>query len=262
MKTSIITWNINSIRKRINALVDLINKFNPDIILLQEIKCENSTFPYNDIDKLGYTCIVNGQKSYNGTAILTKFNAEEAKSTMPGFEDISARYQEILIKTLPDQKIRIINIYAPQGQEIVSHAFKNKMQFYDCLYEHLKTLIFNEDIIILAGDYNIAYEAIDVHDALKMKSSVGFHILERTKLRKIYNLDMIDAFRLLNQDVKKFTWWDYRGMGFKQNRGMRIDNMLISPELVENLTKCEILEKFRSMENPSDHAPLIAYFEF
>ncbi|MBQ4874517.1 MAG: exodeoxyribonuclease III [Rickettsiaceae bacterium H1] len=253
----IATWNVNSIRQRLDKLIEWLKQDKIDIVLLQEIKCTNEQFPYREIEDSGYNVSVNGQKSYNGVAILTKFPIQDVITVLPGGEkDDQARYIEGVI-SLPDRVVRVASIYVPNGQEPSLPAFKYKMNFFDRLYERFALLLDYEEIMVLGGDYNVAPESIDVYDSIKLDGKVGFHPDERAKFRKLCNLGLYDSFRIANSEKTEFSWWDYRSKGWKYNRGMRIDNMLLSPQAVDKLDSCEILTDMRGEEKPSDHVPVV-----
>ncbi len=252
---TVATWNVNSIRQRLSMLCDWLRTSSTDIVLLQELKCTNDQFPYMELEDLGYNCAVNGQKSYNGVAILSKFPIEDIITSLPGDDtDTQARYIEGVI-SLPDQAVRVASIYVPNGQEVGSEAFAYKMQFFERLYQHFQKLLQYRELMLFGGDYNVAPEAIDVYDPVKLAGKVGFHLDERKKFRKLLYLGLYDAFRLKNPSSQQFSWWDYRSRGWQYNRGMRIDNILISAPAADRMSECEILSHMRGEEKPSDHVP-------
>ncbi len=250
------TWNVNSIRQRLVLLLELLKKEKFDVLLLQELKCINDNFPFSEIRELGYYIEVHGQKAYNGVAIISKFPIKDVTRILPGDEnDQQSRYIEGVI-SLSDSAIRVASIYVPNGQKVRSEAFSYKMKFFDRLYNHFKFLLSYEEVMLLGGDYNVAPEENDVYDSIKLDGTIGFHSEERGKFRALCNLGLYDAFRLVNDDKKEFSWWDYRGGGWQNNCGMRIDNMLISPQAADKLISCKIFSYIRGKEKTSDHAPL------
>ena len=249
------TWNVNSIRQRLSLLCNWLQETHVDVVLLQELKCTEDNFPYMEIEDLGYNCAVHGQKAYNGVAILSKLPIEDVVTILPGDDtDEQARYIEGVI-SLPNQAVRIASIYVPNGQEVGSAAFTYKMNFFERLFNHFKSLLQYEELMLLGGDYNVAPEAIDVYDPIKLDGKIGFHLDERKKFRKLLYLGLNDAFRIANPEQQQFSWWDYRSRGWQYNRGMRIDNILLSPQATDKLSACEILAHMRSEEKPSDHVP-------
>ena len=242
----IATWNINSVRKRISQLITLLDTF--DIILLQETKCINEDFPKIE----GIECAVFGQKSYNGVAILSRYPIIHTEFD-PHQE---ARYIECTINC-HDKDIKIASIYVPNGKTVSSEHFTYKMRFFDFLHQHAQKLMHSNEIIILGGDYNVAPFDIDVYAPRTLDGKIGFHQDERAKFRKLTNTGLIDAFRIMHPDSSMFSWWDYRSNGFKYNRGMRLDHLLLSPEAADLLVKCSIVTEMRGLESASDHAPVV-----
>ncbi len=252
------TWNVNSVRQRLHIMSDWLVKDNVDVILLQEIKCANEYFPYKEIEDLGYNYAVNGQKSYNGVAILSKYPIEDVTKVLPGDDlDVQARYIEAVV-SLPDHAVRVASIYVPNGQGVSAPAFQYKMNFFERLYKHFQLLLDYEEVMVLGGDYNVAPETIDVYDPVKLDGKIGFHIEERKKMQKLFHLGLYDAFRVSNSAKQEFSWWDYRSGGWQNNRGMRIDNLLLSPQALDKLSSCVVLREMRGLTKPSDHVPVVA----
>ncbi|MDF0607444.1 exodeoxyribonuclease III [Wolbachia endosymbiont of Onchocerca gibsoni] len=256
----IATWNVNSIRKRIDQICNFIIDNQIDIILLQETKCTEKQFPYEEIKKLGYKCAVYGQVARNGVCVLSKYLILEKFKIdiVEGYQE--ARYIECVVK-YNNQKIRVVSIYVPNGQSPDSNAFAYKLKFFDNLYEKIINLLKNEELTIVAGDYNVALDGIDVFNPILLNGKVCFHIREREKLRAILNLGFKDAFRISNPDLQQFTWWHYQGNSFRNNQGMRIDYMLLSPQAADRLETCYIDDKLRKLKNPSDHTPVVCVIE-
>ena len=251
----IVTWNVNSIRQRILQLLKLLNDESIDVILLQELKCTKEQFPYLELEDAGYNCEVHGQKSYNGVAIISKYKILDVITTIPNNEnDSNSRYIEALILK-EDKVVRVASIYVPNGQSVDSEMFKYKLNFMNNLKLHADSLLKNKEMIIIAGDYNIAPYPIDVYDQ-QMDGSICYHPDERKIIREIMNLGYTDAFRLLHPNQYHYSWWDYRGSSFKYNKGMRIDYLLISSLVVDKVISCNILNKIRENNQPSDHAPV------
>ena len=254
---SIATWNVNSIRPRLQQLIDwLRSEQAPDIVLLQEIKVVTEQLPAMEIEELGYNLAVHGQKTYNGVAILSKYPLEDVITALPGDEtDEQARYIEALA-CVNDGVVRVASIYVPNGQSPDSDKFQYKMAFFERLRAHVQTLLAHEEMLVLGGDYNVAPQGLDVYNPKSLEGTVCFHPKEREQLRRITNLGLYDAYRSQHPDKQQFSWWDYRGNGFKQGKGLRIDHLLLSPQAADTLETCEILEDIRALEQPSDHAPV------
>ncbi len=259
--TSIVTWNVNSVRSRIGHVIDFLNNVKPDILCLQELKVETDKFPYLEFEDLGYHLAVHGQKTYNGVAIFSKYPLDDIITQLPGDEtDEQARYIEAVAST-PEGAVRVASIYVPNGNAIDSEKFAFKMAFYDRLKVHTERLLSYEEAFVLAGDYNVAPQALDVYDAKRLEGTICFHPKEREKLYQLCNLGLTDAYRALHPDAKQFSWWDYRGEGFRYDKGLRIDHLLCSPEAADKLVSCDVIVDERAKEKPSDHAPVIATFD-
>lgn len=260
MSFKIVTWNINSIKMRLQHLSELINQHDPDIICLQELKCETDKFPYEELAHLPYNFYVHGQKSYNGVAILSKSPADEIITNFPAnpLSD-EARFIEASFNTAIGY-IKVISLYAPNGGEVGSDKYHNKLVFYDHLTQYLLEQNKLNEKIFMAGDYNIAPFDIDVYDPISLESSLCFSYKEQQKLRTLFNLGFVDNYRAIHPDAQEFSWWDYRAGNFQQNKGMRIDSIISSSNAVQNLTNCVIDYDTRTKAKPSDHAPVIGFY--
>jgi exodeoxyribonuclease-3 len=254
---SIVTWNINSIKARISLFRDWLRETQPDIVLLQETKCEDSAFPALEIEELGYNIALFGQKTYNGVAILSKYPLEDITRGLDGEpEDAQARYIEAVV-SIDGKAVRVASVYVPNGQEVGSDKFAYKLRFFERLRKHLSQLLQYEEICVIGGDYNVAPFPIDVHAPAQLDGTVCYHPEERRQLRSLFNLGYYDAYRLIHPDVKQFSWWDYRGNAYERGHGMRIDHLALSAQAVDRLLSCHIDENPRQLEKPSDHAPVV-----
>lgn len=276
----IITWNVNSVNTRLEHLLLLINNENPDIILLQEIKCTKEKFPCETLQEFGYNIAISGMQSYNGVAILSKFPLEDISFVFPHQNiethneayknnprpNLEARYIEATV-SVPNKAFRVASVYVPNGGVSAKEAdlgldiysterFKYKEAFYKDLKNHCQKLIESGENLIFGGDYNIAPEEIDVHNPKTCSQNIGFLPKEREILRDFFNV-MPDTFRKINPKMPGFSWWDYRRQGFIANRGMRIDDILFSPNIAGSVDTMTVLEEYRNMERPSDHAPIL-----
>lgn len=253
---TIATWNVNSVKSRLPQVTEYLKVQSPDIVLLQEIKCTTETFPYMEIEELGYNCAVHGQKTFNGVAILSKFPVDDVLKALPGEkEDEQARYIEAVV-SLPEGAVRVASIYVPNGQNVGSEKFAYKMRFFDRLRTHSKELLRYDEALVLGGDYNVAPFPEDVFDPERLDGTVCYHPDERAKFRTLLYDGLTDAFRVMNPTVHQYSWWDYRGGSWQQNKGMRIDHLLLSPEAVDCLTSAEIRAALRNEEKASDHVPV------
>lgn len=258
----IATWNVNSVKSRLQHLIGWLKLDKPDIVLLQELKCVDDAFPALKVEELGYNIAVHGQKTYNGVAILSKFPLEDIVRGLPGDEsDEQARYIEALA-SLPGGKVmRVASVYVPNGQTADSDKFQYKLRFLDRFNAHVKTLRGYDEMLVIGGDYNIAPDDRDVHNPMEWKGSVLTHDEVRKKLRIALNNGMQDGWRLANPTLSEYSWWDYRANGFANNNGLRIDHLLVSPQAADNLNGSFVKKELRALEKASDHAPVVGDFK-
>lgn len=243
----IASWNVNSVKSRLEHLVKYLRDDKPDVVLLQELKTVDEGFPYMEIEELGYNIAVSGQKSYNGVAILSKYRIEDVYK---GWDAEQARYIEAVTGG-----VRVASVYVPNGQEVGSDKFKYKLDFFLKLQAHLKSLLEYDEKVVIGGDYNVAPDDIDVYDPAALKNTVCFHPLEQASFRALLNMGYTDSFRAFNGDKQVFSWWDYRAGAYQHNKGMRIDHVLLNAEAVDAMDAAGIDELPRSWDKPSDHTP-------
>jgi len=254
----IASWNINSVRARLENLATWLRETEPDVVLLQETKCIEDQFPREALEDLGYTVAVKGQKSYNGVAILSKFSIEDVVTHLPGdLEDLEARYIEAVV----GGKTRVASLYVPNGQDVGTEKYLYKLRFFKRLYDHFQRLLSHRETLIVGGDYNVAPADSDVYDPSLFQSRLLVSPEERAGFRSLLNLGLVDAIRALypehNVDNSTlYTWWDYRQGSFAKNNGLRIDHLLLSPEATDKLSSAGVDRVFRGQLKPSDHAPV------
>ena len=257
----IATWNVNSIRTRLSQIIDWINKFNPDILCLQETKVVDDSFPVEPFEKLGYFVEVYGQKSYNGVAIITKVKAENIKKGFYGYEEFDKN-----IEIFQDQKrlisadingIKIINVYVPNGSSLESDKFEYKINWLSCLASFLEKQLKKGELICLMGDFNIAPSNLDIHDPKKYEGGIMASESERNALNNVLKGRLLDSFRIFEKNTGHWSWWDYRNNAYELNKGWRIDHIYISKELSSKLKSCVIDSLPRANLRPSDHAPVM-----
>lgn len=247
MNMKIVSWNVNSVKARLEHLVKYLRDTAPDVILLQELKCQDEAFPYMEIEELGYNIAIYGQKSYNGVAILSKHRIEDVYKEL----DVSeSRYIEAVTNG-----VRVASVYVPNGQEIGADKFKYKMSFFKNLHKHLQTLLQYDEKVVIGGDYNVAPCDIDVYDPIALRNSLCFHPEEQHWFRTIENTGYVDSFRAIHPDKQVFSWWDYRAGAYHGNKGYRIDHIFLSPEAADVLQDAGIDATPRGWDKPSDHAP-------
>lgn len=250
----IATFNVNSVRSRYLNLIEFLNNKNPDVVLLQEIKCQKEQFPFMELEDLGYNIKVKGQKSYNGVAVLSKYSIDDYSDALPTFiEDENARYIEAFINGY-----RIVNIYSPNGNPIDSPKFDYKIKWLEKFTEHIKNLLKLDEPLIIGGDYNVAHTDREIYDPKQYKDNAIAHPKAREIFNSILNLGLTDAYRAINPDKEDaYTWFGYRGAGFLKHHGLLLDYFLLSPNAADNLINAEIDLETRAKDKPSDHAPLI-----
>lgn len=249
----IATWNVNSLKVRLPHVLDWLVANQPDALCLQETKMEDKVFPYAEIEAAGYRAVHNGQKTYNGVAILARGELADVQYDIPGFEDHQKR---IVAATV--HGVRIVCAYMPNGQAVGSEKYAYKLQWLRALADWLRAEIAQHPRLALLGDYNIAPDDRDVHDPVAWKDQILCSDAEREAFRQLLGLGLSDAFRLSEQPEKIFSWWDYRQMGFRLNRGLRIDHILLTPALAGACQRCVVDKAPRKLERPSDHAPVMA----
>jgi exodeoxyribonuclease-3 len=252
----IATFNVNSIKARVDTVLTWFKQAEPDIACLQEIKCENGAFPHLEFEALGYTCAVHGQKTYNGVALVSKYKIEDVREGLPGDKsDEQARYIEGVVATKKGA-VRVASIYAPNGNPPDSDKYPYKLKWMDRLIAHTKKLLAYEEALVLGGDYNIIPTPDDVYDPQAWAEDALFKLETRRKLREMLNLGLTDAFRACNAKAHQYTFWDYQAGAWQKDHGLRIDYLLLSPQAADRLKTCAIDQKVRGWEKPSDHVPV------
>ena len=246
------TWNVNSIKVRLSQLLAWLAAAQPDVVCLQELKTEAAKFPRAELEGAGYACAVNGQKTYNGVALLSRSPLAEIVLDIPGFADEQRR---VIAATVQD--VRVICVYCPNGQAVGSDKYEYKLRWFAALREYLLAELGKHPRLAVAGDFNVAPEDRDVHDPKAWEGQVHVSAPERAAWRALLELGLKDSFRLFTQPEKTFTWWDYRMMGFRRNAGLRIDHILLSADLAERCSAATVDKEPRRQERPSDHAPAL-----
>ena len=246
------TWNVNSLTVRLPQVLDWLAANPVDVLVLQELKMTDDKFPAEAFRQAGYHAQWFGQKTYNGVALLSLTPAEDVVKNIPGFDDDMAR---VISGTV--NGVRVIGGYFPNGQEPGSDKFEYKMNWLKGLRDWVRTELVAHPNLVLMGDYNITFDDADVWDPVGLQDTIHFTEEERYHLRALIALGLHDAYRLFPQEEKSFSWWDYRDFGFRRNRGMRIDHILVSDALKPLVSSCVIDKTPRKNERPSDHTPVV-----
>jgi exodeoxyribonuclease III len=257
----IATWNVNSIRQRLQHLLRWLGECKPDVVCLQELKCQDDTFPRLEIEEAGYRVETNGQKTFNGVALLSRAPLEDVKRGLPGDDgDTQARYIEAIIPA-DGRVVRVASIYLPNGNPPQSDKYPYKLGFMERLRRHAAELLRLEEALILAGDYNVIPDAIDARDPAAWETDALFLPQTRSAFRRLVALGLTDALRACDSRPGRYSFWDYQAGAFQKDNGIRIDHLLISPQAADRLVSCRIDKQTRSWEKPSDHVPVLAKFD-
>jgi exodeoxyribonuclease III len=251
-----VTWNVNSLRVRLPQLLDWLGANQPDLVALQETKVLDAAFPAAQIVAAGYQVMFNGQKTYNGVAILARTPLRESVLEIPSFDDHQRR-----VLAASCGAVRVVNLYVPNGQALGSDKYDYKLRWLKALCVWLRAELAQYPQLVVLGDFNIAPEDRDVHDPAAWAGSVLVSELERAALADLMQIGFADVFRQFDQPPQSFSWWDYRAGAFRRNNGLRIDLILASTLLAPRCTGCRIDRVARSGERASDHAPVIASFD-
>lgn len=247
------TWNVNSLKVRLPQVLQWLSTSPVDILCLQETKLTDDKFPVADIEAAGYQVAFTGQKTYNGVAILSRYPMQNVVKNNPLFDD---EQQRIISATI--EGMRIVCAYIPNGQAVGTDKYDYKLRWLDALARWLGQELASNASLALLGDYNIAPADADVYDPVEWTGQVLCSDPERAAFERLIALGLQDAFRMFPQPEKIYSWWDYRQMAFRRNRGLRIDHILLSAPLASRCTACEIDKLPRKWEQPSDHTPVIA----
>lgn len=255
----ITTWNVNSINARLDHFLRFIKKDQSDIILLQELKCLNEKFPYQEIEEIGYHCYVNGQKAWNGVAILSKEKLKIINSKIPTFiNDNQSRFLETeIIHNKIKEKIKLFCIYLPNGNPIETEKFDYKIEWMKKFNIYIKNLYDTNIPIIIGGDFNVIPNDEDVYEPENFRNDACAHPKTREQFRILLNLGLTDIVKNFMKGKTNWTFWGYRGGSWLKGNGLRIDHFLTSPEVTDLIKKININREPRGWEKASDHAPVI-----
>jgi exodeoxyribonuclease-3 len=252
----IATWNVNSVRQRTEHLLRYLKEAEPDVLCLQEIKCQEESFPRLEVESAGYNVAIHGQKTFNGVAILSKRPIEVTRG-LPGDEsDAQSRYIEAIVPDGEAGVVRVASIYLPNGNPPLTEKYSYKLAWMDRLIKHTRALLKLEEPLVLAGDYNVIPEPRDVHDPAAWAGDALFLPATRERYRELLALGLTDALRATTDAAGLYTFWDYQAGAWQRNNGIRIDHLLLSPQAADRLQSVAIDKHMRALEKPSDHVPI------
>ena len=252
----IATWNVNSIKQRVENLSAWLRERQPDIVCLQETKTQDESFPREPFEALGYNVAVHGQKTFNGVAILSKLAFDEVTPRLPGDpEDDHARFIEAVVST-EGGALRVASIYLPNGNPPDTPKYDYKIKWMKRLFDYSRERLLLEQPLVLGGDYNVIPTEADVHDPNLWVGDALFLPTTRQRFRALTHLGLVDALRATTDDPGLYTFWDYQAGAWQKNNGIRIDHLMLSPEAADRLASASIEKHVRAWEKPSDHVPV------
>lgn len=257
---SIATWNVNSVRQRLEHLLLWLKETAPDVVCLQEIKTVDESFPRLEIEAMGYAVATHGQKTFNGVALLSKLPLEDIRRGLPGdATDEQARYIEAVVAR-SGGAFRVASIYLPNGNPTPGDKYDYKLRWMERLRLHAKELLKHEEPLVLAGDYNVIPTEADTHDPALWANDALFLPQTRAAFQRLLALGLTEAVRATSDQDKLYTFWDYQAGAWPKNRGIRIDHLLLSPQAADRLAATSIDKQMRDLDKPSDHVPVRAMF--
>ena len=256
----IATWNVNSIRTRLDQVQAWLQDAQPDLLCLQETKVDDPLFPHEVFEAQGYQVHFHGQKAYNGVAIVSRHPLEDVRRGFTGelpedAEALQLGEQKRVISALVNN-IRIVNVYVPNGSALKSEKYPYKLEWLSCLNRYLSAQAKRDEPLCLVGDFNIALEARDIHHPERLTGGIMASELEREALLNVLGDRLHDVFRVFEPDANHWSWWDYRSGAWDRDQGWRIDHIYLCDELLSQARSCVIHKHLRGHEKPSDHAPV------
>ena len=252
---SVVTWNVNSVRRRLDGVEQLLARYAPDLLLLQETKVVDGDFPVGPFELADYEVQIHGQKSYNGVAIASRQPLQEVVAGLPGMDAYEAGQQQARLLTATVGGLQVASVYVPNGQRPGVPKYAHKLEFLTRLRDYLAKLGSSGQPVVVGGDYNVAPTNDDVYDIDDWgHDSIACSPSERAAYAQLLNAGYVDAHRALNGAPHSHTWWDYRAGSYRHDRGLRIDHFLVSGGVCRQL---RVLNEIREMPAPSDHAPLL-----
>ena len=255
----ITTWNVNSIKQRVGHLIAFLDEAKPDVVCLQELKCQDDAFPRAEIEAAGYAAESHGQKAYNGVALLVRqpWRIEDVRRRLPGdAEDDQSRYIEALVSGEDSAPVRVASIYLPNGNPVASPKYPYKLAFLERLRRHARALAEAEVPVVLAGDYNVIPMPEDAADPEAWRNDALFLPESRAAFRALLAEGYTDALRACDPRDGLYTFWDYQAAAWPRNFGIRIDHLLLSPQAADRLVSASVQKHLRALDKPSDHVPV------
>lgn len=253
----IASFNVNSINARLPRILDWFDRAAPDVCVLQEIKCVDDKFPYTEFEERGYNVHAHGQKTYNGVALLSRHPVDEPRKGLPGDDaDDQSRFIEAFVTPADAAPVRVVGIYAPNGNPAPGPKYEYKLQWLKRLKAHAAGLLAHEEALVVAGDYNVIPQAEDVHDPQAWAADALYLPQSRAAFREIIHLGFTDAIRQVHPSKTLYTFWDYQAGAWEKDHGIRIDHLLLSPQAADRLKDAGADRGERAKEKPSDHVPV------
>jgi len=253
---TIASWNVNSLKVRLEHLGQWLATAPIDVLGLQETKTVDADFPEAQLQAMGLSGARYGQRTYNGVALLARTPVSDVVLGIPGYPDEQAR---VVAGTV--RGVRVVDVYVPNGQAVDSDKYRYKLEWLAALEGYLRTELAKYPLLAVIGDFNIAPADVDVHDPAAWAGQVLVSDAERSALERLRGLGLVDVFRAFEQHDRSYSWWDYRQMAFRRKAGLRIDLILASTALAARCTAARIDVEPRRWERPSDHAPVVATFQ-
>ena len=252
----IATWNINGVRARLDTALNWVKEAVPDILCLQEIKCEDAAFPSEMFEELGYNVSTHGQKGFNGVAILSKLPLEDVSSGLAGDDsDSHSRFIEAVV-SVPGAALRVVSLYLPNGNPVGSDKFAYKLAWTERLNAYARARLAAEEVFLLAGDFNVIPDPIDARFPDNWTRDALYQPETRAAWRQLINLGLTDALRACAPEPGHYSFWDYQAGAWQKNNGILIDHILLSPLAADHLTAAWIEKHTRGWDKPSDHVPV------
>ena len=257
----IATWNVNSVRTRLEQVLAWLAAERPEVLCLQETKVADELFPLAPFRALGYEAAISGQKAYNGVAILSRLPIEDVRvgfaALLPDDPEAPGLGEQKRLISAQIAGLRVLNLYVPNGSSLRSEKYAYKLEWLACLKRYLDAQEAEGDPLVMVGDFNIALEARDIHDPARLNGGIMASEPERQALQAALGERLEDGFRLFEPESGHWSWWDYRSAGWETGRGWRIDHIYLDAELRDHALGCTIDAPMRGNPQPSDHAPVI-----